>query len=91
MRLRFAHSARRHGISDQRARYVVEHCAMPLYPPDEGAWYVVVMFLGLDQHGLPLEVAAIETAPGEWIVIHAMRLREKFRSDLERVMAAHDR
>lgn len=91
MRLTFARSAKRHGISEERAGYVVEHCALPLYTPDERAHHVVVMFLGLDQHGVPLEVAAIETASEELIIIHAMRLRERFRSDFERVMAAQHR
>ena len=90
MRLTFARSAKRHGISEERVRYVVEHCGMPLYPPDE-AGLPVVMFLGLDQHGIALEVAAVEIEPDELIAIHAMRLREKFRSDLERAMATHDR
>ena len=91
MRLTFARSARRHGVSEERAAYVVQHCGMPLYPPDDSPHRVVAMFLGLDQHGIALEVAAVETGPDELIVIHAMRLREKFRADLLCVMAAHDR
>jgi hypothetical protein len=91
LQLTFARSAKRHGISHERARYVVEHCGVPLYQPVRAGQHVVVMFLGLDQHGVPLEIAAVEAASEELIVIHAMRLRRKFRSDLERVIAAHDR
>ncbi len=29
MALRFAHSAYKHGISSERAAYVIEHCGLP--------------------------------------------------------------
>jgi hypothetical protein len=76
VRIYFAPSASRHGISRERIRHVVEHCGSPLYPPDDDpAHRDRVMFLGPDAHAVPLEIVAIETADGGLCVIHAMRLR----------------
>ena len=85
MPVRFAASAGRHGISVERVRYVVEHCPAPLYSrePDEED---LVIFLGPDEQGVPLEVMAIELADGDLLVIHAMRLRPKYREAFARVM-----
>ena len=56
--------------------------------PDRGD---VIMFLGLDEHGIPLEVGAVERAGDELTVIHAMPLRNKLRADFEWVMRWHER
>jgi hypothetical protein len=85
MAIRFHSSASRHGISHDRSGYVIEHCACPLYSdePDEED---LVVFLGPDQRGIPLEVIAIELADGDLLVIHAMKLRRKYLKDYVRVM-----
>jgi hypothetical protein len=88
MAITFAASVSRHRISSDRARYVVENCACPLYPPpdpDSGDEDLVV-FLGPDDRGVPLEVVAVELANGDCLVIHAMRLRRKYVADYARVM-----
>ena len=90
MSIRFSRSAARHGIAESRARYVVEHCVCPLYPSDPRDRDLVV-FLGLDDHGIPLEVVAIEHSDGDAEVIHAMRLRKAYREDYERVMRCQER
>ena len=85
MAIRFSRSAGRHGIARTRARYVVEHCGCPLYPPspdDDG----LVVFLGPDGYGVPLEVVGLELAAGDFLVIHAMKLRRAYRDDYARVM-----
>jgi hypothetical protein len=64
---------------------------MPLYAPPDMDERTIVMFLGLDQNGVALEVGAVEVGPDELIVIHAMRLRKRFRADFERVMRGYDR
>lgn len=84
MAVRFWRTAFRHGISRSRARYVVEHCACPPYPPrveDD-----LVAFLGTDAHGVPLEVIGVELSGGDLLIIHAMKLRARFRDDFARVM-----
>ena len=91
MRLTFARSAARHGISRERAEFVVRHCRLPLYAPVDSDRRAVVMYLGLDQHGVALEVAAVEAGPDELIVIHAMRLRRRFRPELELAMRTYER
>ena len=84
MALRFARSAARHGIGRERVRHVVERCAAPIYssePGDED----LVLFMGPDAHGIPVEVGAIELADGDLLVIHAMRLRRKHLDEYRRV------
>ena len=86
-RIDFAPSAARHGIGPERARYVVSHCRNPLYALDEDRNITnAVLFLGPDPNGVPLEVGAIEAEDGGLLVIHAMRLRPKYRSDYLRAI-----
>ena len=90
MGIRFAPSARRHGIADSEARYVVEHCVCPLYPPADDD-RDLVLFLGPNSHGIPLEVAGIELADGDLLIIHAMKMRKAYQADYERVMRCSGR
>lgn len=85
MAIRFSRSATRHSIEHSRARYVVEHCACPLYSSDPDDADLVV-FLGPDPDDIPLEVIGLELASEDLLVIHAMKLRQKYRADYERVM-----
>ena len=85
MAIRFSRSATRHSIEHHRARYVVEHCACPLYSPDPDDADLNV-FLGPDHDGIPLEVIGLELANEGLLIIHAMKLRPKYRADYERVM-----
>ena len=86
MGLRFSRSAARHGISEERARYVIENCPFPMY----GDRLIVaedrVMYLWADMHGVPLEVGAIELDTGDLLVIHAMRLRKIHHADYARLL-----
>lgn len=81
MELRFADSSHRHGISRERIRYVIKHCRSPLYPADSED--DEVLFLGDDEHFVPLEVMAVELDDGDLLVIHAMKLRRKYREAYE--------
>jgi hypothetical protein len=78
MALRFAHSAYKHGISRERASYVIEHCGLPYDGLEEDG--DALLFFGDDWNGIPLEVGAIELEDGELLVIHAMRLRQKYQN-----------
>jgi len=84
MAILFRDSAIRHGISHERSRHVVEHCARPLYPDSEEDDRI--LFLGPDANGVPLEVVAVERADGGWVVIHAMRLRPGYAAAYEEEM-----
>jgi hypothetical protein len=90
MAIRFSRSATRHSIAHQRARYVVEHCTCPLYSagPDDAD---LVVFLGPDRDGVPLEVIGLELADEDLLVIHAMKLRPTYRADYERVLRCQGR
>jgi hypothetical protein len=87
MAIEFRPSASKHGISHERARYVVENCACPLYPPDaDPGEQDLVVFLGPDNRGVPLEVVAVEQVNGDLLVIHAMRLRGTYAAAYAKVM-----
>ena len=85
MAIRFSRSAAPHGVSHDRSRYVVEHCACPLYPPDQEDEDLIV-FLGPDSRGVALEVIGVELDDGDLLVIHAMKLRRRYLDDYTRVM-----
>ncbi|MGI8608988.1 MAG: hypothetical protein ACR2MY_07135 [Candidatus Dormibacteria bacterium] len=88
--LRFAKSASKHHVSEERATYVIDHCGMvlpqppPANNPDDHDERLV--FLGDDRSGIPLEVVAIEVAAGKLVVIHAQKLRDKSRAAYRRVI-----
>ncbi len=85
MAVDFHPSASKHGISQERIKHVIENCACPLYSedPDEEA---LVIFLGPDQRDVPLEVIGIELEGGDLLVIHAMKMRGKYKKAYEMVM-----
>jgi len=86
--IRFARSASKHRISRDRATYVIDHCGLvyPQPPPDDDPHDndERLVFLGDDWHGNALEVMAIEAPGGELLVIHAQKLRSKYRRAYER-------
>ncbi len=87
MAIVFRRSAGRHGISEERTRYVISTCRCPLYAPDdERDARDRVVFLGPDAGGVPLEVVGIELDNGDLVVIHAMRLRRAYAVAYEQVM-----
>jgi len=90
MVLRFARSAAKHGISRERVRYVVEAYGSQVYSSDVDR-ADLVLFVGTDVHGVPLEVVGVETADGDLLIIHAMRLRASNREDYEGVMRWFER
>jgi hypothetical protein len=81
-RIAWARSATRHRISRERSAFVVEHCGMQRVdrhrnPADTGVDQHV-LFLGDDLEGVALEVIAAERDEEEFLVIHAMNLRQRF-------------
>ena len=45
-----------------------------------------MIYLGPDQHGVPLEIGAFEDDAGELTIFHAMRMRPGYREAYEEVM-----
>jgi hypothetical protein len=82
--VRFARSATKHRISKERIRYVISHCGLAFEEPaparDAEALDDRLVILGDDANGKALEVMAVEGSKGELVVIHAMRLREKYKT-----------
>jgi uncharacterized membrane protein len=68
------------------AIYVISTCQLPMATSDDPALADLILFLGPDVHGVPLEIVAIEEATGVLVVIHAMRLRRKYRRAYAQVM-----
>lgn len=56
--------------------YVVAQCGLPFEGEDEDD---VILYLGDDWNGVPLEVGVV-TRGEEAVVVHAMRLRRKFHA-----------
>lgn len=81
----WARSTTKHGISRDRARFVVENskCHISQDPPGSTVHSDQrLVFLGDDEGGVPLEVIAIVASQG-LRVIHAMGLRNPFRHTYE--------
>lgn len=83
VRIKFARSATKHRISRERSLHVVERCGMQFVdryrnPANSGVDRRVV-FLGKDLEDVVLEVMAAEQEEDEFLVIHAMDLRDRFR------------
>lgn len=89
LRIRFKQSASWHGTGTNRAAHVVRNCPLPLYSPEPGEEDVAI-FLGLDPNGVALEVMAVELDDA-LVVVHAMKLRPKYRDAFRRVMGTPKR
>jgi hypothetical protein len=50
-----------------------------------------VLYLGTDQFGVELEVVGVELADGSLRVIHAMRMRRKYRARYEELVRWYER
>ena len=85
--IKFARSATKHRISRERSLYVIEHCGLQLVnryrQPLHSDVSQRVVFLGEDLEGVALEVMAVEEEEEEFIVIHAMNMRKRFRGFYE--------
>ncbi|MDQ1699616.1 MAG: hypothetical protein QOG34_1479 [Frankiaceae bacterium] len=73
--------ARKHGVSREQARHVVEQCGLvqvrranPPDRPDEA-----FLFLGDDAAGAELEIVGVLLDDGRLRVIHAMPMRQSYR------------
>jgi hypothetical protein len=84
VRIRWARSATKHRVSRSRSGYVIEHCGLVFrIPPPEGQVDERLLFLGDDEEGVPLEVMAVELEDDDLFVIHAMEIRDRYRSAYE--------
>jgi hypothetical protein len=77
----FARSATKHRISRERSLHVIEHCGLQFIERNRGRRRrgadPRVWFFGDDLEEVLLEVVAAEAAEGEYVVIHAMALRDR--------------
>jgi hypothetical protein len=91
IRVEWTDSATKQGISHQRSEYVIKHCGLRYRHraphgtgaprPDEFR----TLFLGVDQAGAELEVAAVAGEYGEGLVVfHAAEMRDAYRCLLDR-------
>ena len=70
-----------------RILHVIEHCGLRFAqaPPAGGpaSQTTRLVYLGDDAAGVALEVMAVALAGGDLLVLHAMPLREKYRTQYE--------
>jgi hypothetical protein len=83
-------SATKHRISRKRSAYVIENCNLFFEEYEqEGTGPLSedprLLFLGEDDQGTDLEVIAVELEESSLLVIHAMRLRARYRERYEEV------
>lgn len=88
MAIRFAASAGRHGISQERARYVVEHCCRAIYEVGDSEGRV--LFVGPDDQGVPLEVLGVELDSGDLLVFHVMKMQQKYLEEYRKEMECRE-
>ncbi len=87
--MRFARAATRHRVSKDSIRHVVANYSVRFEEPPpagrdkEEVPDTRVVFLGDGPQGNPLEIMAIELPNGGLLVIHAMSLRNKYRTRYE--------
>jgi hypothetical protein len=73
-------SARKHGVAEQDILHAIDHAlAIEDAGEDPDRW----LLIGPDSAGNLLEVVVLITAEGTQIVIHAMRMRDKYARLLE--------
>lgn len=81
MGYRIHEAARRHGITDAAMVYVVEHWPdAVLVESTRADRQDVSMFPGTDPSGRELEVGVIDLGTGSPMIIHAMRMRPRYRA-----------
>ena len=72
MEIRFTQSARKHRIGKQRALFVISTYA-PVELTSDGVRQVRLLWTGVDDRGLELEVIGVRTSTGV-LIIHVMPL-----------------
>jgi hypothetical protein len=81
--IKFARSATRHRISRERSLHVIGRCGLQIverhWTPANSGPDRRITFLGDDLEGVALEVMAAERNDEEFLVIHAMNLRNHHR------------
>jgi uncharacterized DUF497 family protein len=85
MAVEIAESARKHGVKDVQIHFLIDHCGLAFAQPapDGAPGQDRLVFLGDDAHGVALEAVAVANDAGDLRVIHAMKLRRKYRREYE--------
>jgi hypothetical protein len=68
-----ASSARRHGVEDEEMLHAYRN-ATDAWAQDEG----LVMLVGPDRSGAPLELGVVRSDDGTAVIVHVMKARPKF-------------
>lgn len=83
----FTRSATKHRISRERSLHVIEQCGFQIVErrrnPTNSGVDKRIGFFGDDLEGNALEVMAVERDEDEFLVIHAMDLRDRFKGFYE--------
>lgn len=84
----WAPSSDRHGISHERARHVLETAPVAFQVPDEDGEPDpnLLLFLGEDPNGVPLEIMVRLLDDDAVRVFHVMPMRAKYRALYEQIL-----
>jgi hypothetical protein len=74
--MRIVDSARKHGISDNDIEFVYENSITSMTSQEEP---VIVILFGFDTIGRGIEVAYVANDDGDDLVIHAMKIRPRYK------------
>jgi hypothetical protein len=72
--MRIGEPARKHGVDDEDVRHAIRNMIRTVSESDD-----LIMVIGPDRRGKPLEIGILGPASDDPVVIHAMRLRPKFQ------------
>jgi uncharacterized DUF497 family protein len=86
--IRILSTARKHGITNLQIRFAISHCGLTFVqsPSDDLTEPDRVLVLGDDHAGVPIEILAIEDDSGGLVVIHAMKMRRRYRRQYEEAL-----
>lgn len=89
----WAPSAARHGVSRARVEHVLDTTplAFPVREEDGDPRSDLLLVVGDDPNGVPLEVMVRAVAEDTFLVFHAMRLRRKYRYLYDLTRGRHER
>jgi hypothetical protein len=86
--IRILSTAYKHGITDGQIHFAISHCGLTFVqpPPRDLTEPDRVLILGDDQAGVPIEILAVQDDSGDLVVMHAMKMRRRYRRQYEEAL-----
>jgi hypothetical protein len=86
--IRILSSAHKHGITNAQIHFAISHCGLTFVqpPPDDLGEPDRMLILGDDQARVPFEILGIQDDSGDLVVLHAMKMRRRYRRQSEEAL-----